>query len=233
MLHFFYIKIRPTINKRVTMKHTLEEICSKFNINPNDILNAYCYGSRVYGTNTEDSDYDYILVHKSAFIGPDKNAFKENAKTSDDGKIQIINFSRTGFKAELETFNMSCLECMFLPEEFIIQEKVKYKIDRFDIRDFVKNVIIKASDSWFSAKTALKEGNTEFASKAFYHSFRILDFAYQIKTYGKIKHFDKAQYIKSATEHIMNSKNPLGVISEIKKDYFNQLKEDVINEKSI
>ena len=176
--------------------HTLEQICTEFKINPDDILNAYCYGSRVYGTAREDSDWDYILVHKAAFIGPDKNAFKENAKSSEDRKIQIINFSRTGFKAELEAFNMSCLECLFLPEQFILKAKWPYSIGNFNKKEFTRNIITKASNSWHLATLAHKDERYVSSAKGFYHALRIVNFAIQIKEYGKIIDYTRATTFK-------------------------------------
>ena len=41
-----------------------------------DVLAIFPYGSRIYGTANLDSDYDFIIVTKSAFL---KNgAFKQN-----------------------------------------------------------------------------------------------------------------------------------------------------------
>ena len=212
------------------MKHTLEEICNTFGINQSDILNAYSYGSHVYGTATQDSDYDYILVHKPAFIGPDKNAFKENAKSSPDKKMQIISFSRTGFKAELQRFNMSCLECINLPEEFVLQKKMDYNIERYDEKEFVKNIIIKASNSWHLAVVSHKEGNHDHAAKGIYHALRILEFALQIQTFGKIVNFPTAKLIKKVVADNIAS---LSQLRHFRDEYFTKLRDQHQYEKSI
>ena len=39
-----------------------DEICEKLNIDYLKILNIYKYGSKVYGTDDEYSDSDYIIV---------------------------------------------------------------------------------------------------------------------------------------------------------------------------
>jgi predicted nucleotidyltransferase len=205
------------------MKHTVEEICKQFGINQNDVLNVYAYGSRVYGTATPDSDYDYVVVHKAAMIGPNKNAFRENAKTSEDGTIQIINFSRTGFKAELQSFNISCMECISLPEEYVLQKKMDYKIDRFDMKEFISNVITKASNSWHLALTAHKDENYISAAKGLYHSLRILDYALQIKNSGKVIDFSTARNIKTlVNENILS----LAVLYDFRTKLIDKLKEN-------
>lgn len=40
-----------------------------------------------------------------------------------------------GYKNAIEYYEMSALECLFLPDEFKLQEKLKFKIDRFCITD--------------------------------------------------------------------------------------------------
>lgn len=173
--------------------HTVEQICEAFDLDPKDILNVYAYGSRVYGTHTPDSDYDYIVVHKAALLNGGV-AMKENAKTSADGTIQIINYSRTGFKAAIEQFEISALECLFLPKEFVLQAKWPYKIDRFDNKEFASKIIAKASNSWHIALLCLSDDDENMAYKGIYHALRILAFANQIKEGNSID-FSSAQNI--------------------------------------
>ena len=179
------------------MKHTLKEICTAFGLDENDIFNAYCYGSHVYGTADCDSDRDYILVHKRSMLSD--GSFKQNAQSSADRKIQIINYSRGGFKNSIEYYEMSALECLFLPDEFKIQERFKFKLDRIDVDNFVKNTISKSSQSWYSATKGGHGKN--FLPKGVYHSIRILDFAIQIKTQFELNSlsidFSSAKEIKN------------------------------------
>lgn len=171
------------------MIHSLKEICKELKIDENDIFNAYCYGSHVYGTADPDSDSDYILVHKKSFLSD--GSFKQNARSSEDRKIQVVNYSRSGFKNGIEYYEMSALECLFLPDEFKIQEKFKFKLDRFDDHSFVKNTIAKSSHSWY---LATKERDYIY-KHGIYHSIRILDFAIQIKNNNSID-FSTAKVIK-------------------------------------
>lgn len=159
--------------------HTIEQICQNFKLNPLDIVNVYSYGSRIYSTNTLDSDYDYIVVYKSSLLP--SGAFKDNAKSNEDRSIQIICYSRGGFKDGLQKYDISCIECMFLPPEFVVQSKWPFKMEKINLKEFGDKIISKSSASWHSATLALRDGHFHHAKKGFYHSIRVADFALQLK----------------------------------------------------
>lgn len=184
--------------------HTVEQICQEFGLDSKEILCVYCYGSRVYGTHGPESDYDYIVVHKAALLNGGV-AMRENAKTSEDGSIQIINYSRTGFKAAIEQFEIGVLECLFLPEQFVLQSKWPYKIDRFDKKEFASKIIAKASNSWHIALLCLQDDDEYMAYKGIYHALRILTFANQIKDDNSIV-FSSAQDVIANMNHFEFSK---------------------------
>ena len=164
-----------------------EEICKELRIDHSKILNIYAYGSVVYGTNVEYSDKDYIIVYKSAFLP--SGSFKDNAISSYDRNIQGVCYSRTGFKDAINNYEIGALECLYLPNEFIIQNKMNFSITKFDEKIFSKKIISKASSSWHLSTLADKDGNTPFVMKNIFHALRILDFAIQIKEHGKIINF--------------------------------------------
>ena len=61
-----------------TKENRVNEIINSLKIEE-DILAIYPYGSRVYGTASEVSDYDYIIVTKGAFLK--SGAFKQNDRS--------------------------------------------------------------------------------------------------------------------------------------------------------
>ena len=65
---------------------TPEKICESLEIDLDKIYNIYPYGSKIYGTATENSDDDFVIVYKSSLLP--SGAFKDNAKSSYDRKIQ-------------------------------------------------------------------------------------------------------------------------------------------------
>lgn len=181
-----------------------EEICEKLNIDYSKVLNIYKYGSKVYGTDDEYSDSDYIIVYKTSFLP--SGAFKDNAISSDDREIQGVCYSRAGFIDAINNYDISALECIFLPDEEIIQEKEIFKITKFNHREFSKKIITKSSSSWYFARLSFNDGNIEESKVNMYHALRILDFGNQIKTNGKIINYSSMNKLKEEIENDIDFK---------------------------
>src|ERR1035438_1258055 len=95
-----------------------------------EVLNIYPYGSRVYGTNYEQSDYDYIIVTKGAMLK--SGAFKQNAISSADRMIQGILYSRGGFTDAINNYEIGALECLSLDPSQVVQGKWPFKVNKWD-----------------------------------------------------------------------------------------------------
>lgn len=216
------------------MNYSVEEIAKSVNLDPSDILNVYRYGSRVYGTDDEFSDDDYIVVHKSFTIKNsynDKLSFRQNALSSEDGQIQVIRYSRSGFLDAIDNYEIGALECLFLPEDKVIQEKLKFGVRNFEkssvdyeLNRMVKKVITKASNSWFLGNRDIENERFERAEKAYFHALRILMFGLQIKEHRKIVDYSEANYI---WDKMLDLEEPL-TYDNISKDFLplrNQLME--------
>lgn len=171
-----------------------EEICTALNININDILNIYPYGSHIYGNNTKLSDYDYIVVYKKSILP--SGAFKDNAISSIDHKIQATCYSKSGFIDAINNYQMPVLECIFLSDDKIVKHGMPFKMNKFIKTDFCKKVISLASASWHNAILSYKDDNSDYVTKNIYHALRILDFGIQIKNYGKIIDYSKLNNLK-------------------------------------
>ena len=174
---------------------TPEEICQALHIDYAQVLNIYPYGSKIYGTATEFSDDDYVIVYKSSLLP--SGAFKDNAITSDDGLIQGTCFSRSGFIDAINNYQITALECIFLPEDKVIQKKMdfKYKESKMNNKDLVYNIIKTASASWYNGMLAWKDKNIIHSQKNMYHAIRILRFGLYIKENGFIN-YNKAKKYK-------------------------------------
>lgn len=180
-----------------------EEICEKLNIDYSKILNIYPYGSRVYGTDDEYSDSDYIIVYKSSLLP--SGSFRDNAISSDDGEIQGTCYSRGGFIDAINKYEMSALECVFLPEDKVIQRKMLFGVSKYYEPEFIKNVISKASSSWHFAVLSQKDENFEYAMKNVFHALRILDFGIQIKKNKRIIDYSSMNEIKKKIDSEYNT----------------------------
>jgi len=177
---------------------TGEKICKELRIDYSKILNIYPYGSKVYGTDDEYSDDDFVIVYKSSFLP--SGAFKDNAISSFDRKIQGTCYSRSGFIDAINNYEITALECIFLPEDKVIQKKMNFGITKYYEKEFIKKIITKASSSWHFATLSYKDENFESAKKNIFHAIRILDFGIQVKKYKKIIDFTTMNNFKDEIE---------------------------------
>lgn len=156
-----------------------ENICNELRLDYSKILNIYPYGSKIYGSNDEFSDSDYIIVFKSSLLP--SGAFRDNAISSDDREIQGVCYSRSGFIDAINNYEIGALECIFLAEDKIVQKKMNFGITKYNDKELSKKIIQKASASWHFATLANKDGHMESCAKNVFHALRILDFGIQVK----------------------------------------------------
>lgn len=173
---------------------TKEEICESLRINLDDVMNIYPYGSRIYGTDDEYSDDDFIIVYKKSLLP--SGSFKDNAISSFDRKIQGTCYSRGGFIDAINNYQISALECIYLPDDMIIKNMFKFKLEKYNNKEFAKKVITTASASWHNAILSYKDDNDEYVKKNVFHALRILDFGLQIKENGRIINYSSMNDLK-------------------------------------
>ncbi len=126
---------------------TKEQILDTFNIT-DDVLAIYPYGSIVYGNNTVDSDTDYIIVMKASTLP--SGAFKQNAISSKDRKIQAILYSRGGFMDAINNYEIGAMECLSLPEDKISQKRYISCIKNFNVCYTIKRT--QKNSRFYSSK---------------------------------------------------------------------------------
>jgi predicted nucleotidyltransferase len=157
-----------------------EDILDTFHLKDFDIISVFPYGSQVYGTNSEKSDYDFIAVFKDGRISDDFALEKK--------KYNIHTYNYSTFIKLIEKHKISALECIFLPEDKILCNRQKYQF-KLDLKILRSSLSEKASHSWVKAKKKFeveKDKNIYIAKKSLFHSFRIIDFGKQIAKNGKI-----------------------------------------------
>ena len=178
--------------------YTPEYICKELNFDIDDIWNIYPYGSKVYGTNREDSDDDYIIVFKTSLLR--SGSFKDNAVSNHSKSIQGTPYSKGGFIDAINNYMMPALEAISLDDDQIIKKKFNFKINKFYEKELIKKVITQSSNSWHIAdKRWVIEKDSEEISlvvkKGIWHAIRILIFGIQMKKYQKIMVFDEANHL--------------------------------------
>lgn len=182
-----------------------ERLKSLFSLKDYDILSIFPYGSRVYGTNSSNSDYDYIAIFRDGTVKDEFALEKSN--------YNIHEYNYSSFVKLVEKHKISALECIFLPKENIICDRKTYNF-KLDLSILRSSISEKASHSWVKAKKKLeveKDKNIYIAKKSLFHSFRIIDFGKQIAKNGKIMNYSS---MNDLWFEIYN--NP----SEEWKDYF-------------
>lgn len=158
-----------------------EEIQARLNLSK-PLLNVYPYGSRVYGTNTENSDHDFILVADST---------GDTESITSDG-VDATIYSVKAFEEALMKHEISTLECLWLPTVDSSHFLSKFKLDLSVLR---RAIATKASNSYVKAKkkfTVAKDLDPYIAKKSLFHALRILKFGIQIAKHGKIVDYSEA-----------------------------------------
>lgn len=159
-----------------------DEIISKIGIHPLRVKNIYVFGSRVYGTYSDTSDWDIVVV------GSSMNEHTEFKPSETDG-LNVHLVTPDFFIKNLNRHEMHYLECIYSPEEFK-NEKIDY-LNSFKLNiDKLKNMSYGESfKAWKTAKSFMEDGDYYRGKKSLFHGIRILDFAIQISTHNKIVDF--------------------------------------------
>lgn len=176
---------------------TSEKILEQFDIPIKDVVAIYPYGSRVYGCHTNASDHDWVIVYKSYLLP--SGAFKDNAISSEDRSHQAICFSRTGFQAAIDSYEITALECAFLPREKCVLSSLKFSVRKWNTSDMCAAIISKSSASWHLAHTA--DMDIDKARKNIYHALRILGFGLQMAETGTITDYSAYNHLQNDIIH--------------------------------
>lgn len=161
-------------------QNEFEKIKKLFSLKDFDVIAIFPYGSRVYGTNSEKSDYDFIAVFKDGTV---KDEF---ALEKDKYNIHTYNYS--SFIKLIESHKIFALECISLPKDKLLCDRKIFDF-KLNLNTLRSSISEKASHSWVKAKKKFeveKDKNIYIAKKSLFHSFRIIDFGKQIANNGKI-----------------------------------------------
>jgi hypothetical protein len=134
------------------------------------------YGSRVYGTHTDKSDYDFIAVV------PDDATVKTGEEyRCDDVNVHI--YGRTDWQDQLDAHKVHCLEAWFHPDGQV-RRAFKLSLEKSRLRH---EFSAKASNSWVKAKKKIDVERDYYTGwKSLFHALRILKFGIQIASAGKL-----------------------------------------------
>lgn len=163
----------------------IEDIIKASGLHPSRIFNITIFGSRVYGTHTDNSDWDIIIVAK--------NSVESIEIKSDLYNIHI--YTPDKFKQDLDWHMPKNLECLFAPDWAKLKEDLKFdfKLNIPKIRHATSHV---SSNSWVKCKKKLQIANEyNIGVKSLFHAIRIPMFSTQIVNFGEIRDFQCANWI--------------------------------------
>jgi predicted nucleotidyltransferase len=159
----------------------IEYFKSTYGLRDRDVL-LIPYGSRVYGTHKEDSDYDYMAI-----VPANRRANTGEEYVRNNVNIHIYN--RYDFQKQLEQHKIHALEGYFMPGG-LISGQFNLKLDVTKLRH---ELSAKASHSFVKAKKKIEVEKDYYVGwKSLFHSLRILDFGLQMATKGKITDYGSA-----------------------------------------
>lgn len=165
----------------------LDQFEKEFDLNDNnndddDDYYLIPYGSRVYRTNEDLSDFDYIAIIKSS-----QKSFNGIEKTYNKTNIHI--YDKENFQTKLKEHKIFALESYFHHDE-LIKDVFEFKLDLNLLRKEISSV---SSNSFVKAKKKIEvESDYYIGWKSLFHSLRIILFGIQIAETGKIYDFSQA-----------------------------------------
>ena len=163
----------------------LQEIIDVSGMYPLKIRNVYVFGSRVYGTATEHSDYDIQIVGMSMLP-------KDEIKSS---KYNIHIHAHDVFKEDLFNYTPKNVECLLAPKDCILQEKMNFGFELNKLK-MVQEFMQSSYQSWRHAKYKTNQGDFYRGRKGIFHALRILAFGIQLKESGKIEDWSIVNFMK-------------------------------------
>ena len=142
------------------------------------------YGSRLYGTSSEDSDYDFVAVLR--------NGVSKKTPIIIRGDFNVSLYTENEFKLKIENHDIVALEVLFgrnnkFNEGYYSKYyKSLFKLDLNKLRESISTI---TSHSWIKGKKKLivsGDYDKKAGVKSIFHSIRILDFAIQFINNGII-----------------------------------------------
>ena len=161
----------------------IEDIIKASGLHKSRIFNIYLFGSRVYSTHSDSSDYDILIV-------------ANNSVEAIEIKSELYNihiYTPKKFQEDLNWHMPKNLECFYAPESAILKESIKFEfeLNHSKLRHATSHV---SSNSWVKCKKKIDD-EYHIGVKSLFHSFRIPMFSIQIVKSGKIENFECANYI--------------------------------------
>ena len=160
----------------------IKEVIQKSGLHPSRVLNVYIFGSQIYGTASEKSDYDILIIAKT--VSPETELVIDNLN------IHVLTIDR--FLEGLRVHNIRNIECLMSPYILMETIHIPYEINIKGLRHSISHT---CSNSYVKCQKKIQFDEYYIGIKSLYHSLRISIFGSQIAKYGRIIDFTAANYI--------------------------------------
>lgn len=144
-----------------------------------NFLDKSLFGSRLYGTNTDKSDWDYICVVAE---------YPKEGNLIEDGNNTYHLYNTFDYQKAMDNHDVAILESMYL------NNKVPsyFMLDKGKLRKSFSTV---SNHSWNKGKKKLTvhfDYDKYAGIKSIFHSIRITDYGIQLASQGRI--YNKSEY---------------------------------------
>jgi predicted nucleotidyltransferase len=172
---------------KIDREKLTSDIIKLSGIRPSRIFNITIFGSRVYGTDGKESDWDVIMVANNSVESTEIRR----------GIFNIHVYTPDKFRADLNWHRINNLECIFAPDWAILKETIDYRKDfKVNISKLRHATSHISSNSWVKSKKKLTVADEYYVGiKSLFHSIRIPMFATQVVNHGKIVDYSCANWI--------------------------------------
>jgi len=126
----------------------------------------FLFGSRLYGTDVPESDYDYVIVSDDV----------DNEYHYETYEVDLHIYSESKFRELLDAHDIQTLECYYQMDDEL-RAYLDFKLDKWKLRKTVSSI---ANNSYVKCKKKLLDGEDYIGLKSLFHSVRILDLGIQI-----------------------------------------------------
>lgn len=152
----------------------------------------YQFGSRVYGTYSEKSDFDFIVVLKK---GTPKT---DSLINMEENHYQIYSYDE--FLYKIKNHDIMALECIFSSTTHRKKKHAEefYQHFELNLNSLRESISTISNNSWVKCKKKLTvsgDYDKQAALKSCFHSIRILDFGIQIARHGSIYDYHSKNYV--------------------------------------
>lgn len=173
-----------------TLQVTKELVLKDFNLQDQDVINIYPYGSRVYLTHSYQSDHDFIVIVKGT--GQDRDSL-----SSSYNNLNATIYSEESFREKIDRHSISAMECVCLPDANLLKrtKAFPFKIDLSVLRESISAKASHAFHKAYKKFVVPQDRNVYIAKKSLFHGIRIANFGIQMAEHGRIINYDACNSI--------------------------------------